>query len=372
MIDPIIAGTAAYQTLSALSNSLGELEYGNTPGEIAENAYDRTKTVITSAMRDALVQSVVYFERNLLDDRPVLENLLNVVHQLYGGYVLTALGLDSMIGDVRVRDLLKRVSSESFMGADELANKMLAHIDPNVKMQVSTEAAGPSLQQSLESDSARLSSGKILEVTFPVGGDGGKGTTIKTNIFLQLLPQALEPEVAAQLITLNYSESLTRRWTKYKVGEISFWADFMFGVHEMKKLDAALRKDRSGVLVAAMKKRQNSLVRNWMSLLIPKLQTRNAATTVMLISKDTFDRACSDAGFNFKIAGQRQRFFNKSMMLMVAVVDPDYAMVDLYTNGLSQYGSYPFSSLERIGSKGASLDMKSLMAVLAQGQTPKF
>jgi len=371
MIDPITAGTAAYQTLSALSNSLGELQYGHTPGEIAENAYDRTKTVITSAMRDALVQSVVYFERDLLDDRPVLENLLNVVHQLYGGYVLTALGLDSMIGDCRVRDLLKRVSSESYMDADELATKMLSSVAPGIKMQVSTEAAGASLQQSLDSDSARLSSGKILEVTFPIG-DGGKGATIKTNIFLQLLPQALEPEVASQLITLNYSESLTRRWTKYKVGEISFWSDFMFGVHEMKKLDAALRKDHSGVLVAAMKKRQNSLVRNWMSLLIPKLQTRNAATTVMLISKDTFDRACSDAGFNFKIAGQRQRFFNKSMMLMVAVVDPDYAMVDLYTNGLSQYGSYPFTSLERIGGKGASLDMKSLMAVLAQGQTPKF
>jgi len=364
----LATGAAAYQTLSALRQALTELNYGDSAAEIANGFMERAQPVITAAARSALVDSTIYLEEDLKDDPKLALNIMSTVQQLYGGYVITALGMESMIAGCRVRDLLRRVATEDFMMDTEL---LAAGRELLLGGHVSVEAAGATGGSSKVLDlegSGRFSAGKVFEVSFQLEN----GKKISTDIIVQLFPQWLDTKVTEQLVTLNYSESLRQRWTKYSTGEYTFWTDFMFGLQEMRGLDSALRKDKSGTLVEAMKKRQNALIKRLLSFALPKMQTRNAATTVLAITKPSFDRACSNAGIDLRIASHRDRFFTQSMMLMVVVVDIDHSMVDIFTNGLKNYGSYPFVSLEKVGGKDAAMDMKSLLAVLSQGNAARF
>ena len=363
MIDPITAGTATAAAVGTISGMLQNLQNASRRVVGAKETFDKSFTTsLSESIKDAMVSSTVYFEEDLFDDRPLLENLLGMINQIYGGYILSTLGLDSMIGDCRVRDMLKRIATEEFVTSVELADHAMAKfLDEPVAMEATTAKI-----VDRDSTDLRIGAGKTLEVQFVLSKD----VKVTAYVHVQLFPVPLAPQVASTLISLNYHDSLAQRWKKFRAKEISFWSDFLFCSYELKRMDTALRKDKTNVLAGALVRRSNALTRAWLSILDIK-KSSNTASTVLIIDKRTFQRACADAGVVFTSATDRNAFFKKSMMLMVLVVDQDYQTVDMYTHGLSQYGSYPFSSIEKV-SKGGGLDMKTLMALLSQGQSPRF
>jgi len=197
----------------------------------------------------------------------------------------------------------------------------------------------------------------------------GNGITI--NLFLNLMPRFMPQEVAHQFVAMNFTPSLAQRWMQMQVGEISFFKDFLLAQDLRKARRAALRKDKSGVLLEMEERRKNAVGNMWLkrSTLTPNKQ--NIANTILIFDKQSFDMACSKASLNFKNYNSRQRFFDQTFSMMVVTVDPMYNKVAMYYHSLPAVSEFTFDQMKR-NSKTEATDMTALMKQFAQGMAPKF
>ena len=214
------------------------------------------------------------------------------------------------------------------------------------------------------------------------------GTTyqFKAYLYVQLIPYVLTPDVVSGYIGANFAPPVSRRWTKFKAGEISFWKDFVLARDIIRKQKKILKQDKNGIILNMMSKQRSSLFAWWEGILGLVTQdnrghnpyglrnmSHNLANTMLITSKATFDRTCRDLGLNFDNWTQRQKFFNKTWSMLICVVDPLYNTVDMYFNGVDVKGSYNFAMINKVGAKGQdNFDLKEVMTAFSQGLTPKF
>lgn len=195
----------------------------------------------------------------------------------------------------------------------------------------------------------------------------------KAYIYVQLIPYILDSGVTSNFFDFNFVPGFLRRWRQLRTGEIKFFRDFIFAKDLVEKQKTAIKKDKSGILVDMLFRQRNALMR-WASQLAGlSPENHNAASSMCVISKQTFDIACASAHVDFTSFGQRERFFTKTFTMLVVVVDPMYGSVDMYINGINVKGNYTFDMINKVGTKGKdSFDLKQIMQALNQGMTPKF
>lgn len=208
----------------------------------------------------------------------------------------------------------------------------------------------------------------------------------KAYLYVQLIPYVLTPDVVSGYIGANFAPPVSRRWTKFKAGEISFWKDFVLARDIIRKQKKILKQDKHGIILSMMSKQRSSLFAWWEGILglvtsdanghNPvgiRSMSHNLANTMLITSKATFDRTCRELGLNFENWTQRQKFFNKTWSMLICVVDPLYNTVDMYFNGVDVKGSYNFAMINKVGAKGQdNFDLKEVMTAFSQGLTPKF
>jgi hypothetical protein len=349
------------------------LERGREWIQPAKDRYDALQasrmTSIAEHIRDTMIISSVYTEQVIVDEE-IYPAILSTLHQIYGAYVLTAIGLNEAVGGTKVRDLLRTVATESFVHGVALVNAYFD--DPRLDMPIVSLEATSSNVIDIDTTLARLPAGKIIELTINMGKDNKPLIIL---MYVQLTPVAIPTDVADGFITLNFTDSLRRRWMKMKAGEIRFINDFIFQQYELEKLDTALRQDTTGSLAGMVRRQQNALTKAWARLIVPSIsgkkdEHQNIASTTLVVSQSTFDRACKLAGVNFNQASDRNSFFGKSMMLMVVTVDTSFATATIYTHGLDTVGSYPFKTLEKVSNNG--MNMKDVMTLMSRGTAPRF
>lgn len=320
---------------------------------------------VTSYTRDTGVVSRMYIEQQLANE-DIIVPLISTLHQMYIGYILTALGLSNVVsGSKTVRDVLQLVSTESYMDATLIMNK-----DFGIGSRMGMEADGAKMVD-LDPQSQRLVAGKLIEFDMITGSYQGKPSIVKANIYVQLVPYVVQTEVIGAFASLNFTLDKSKRWAQYKAGEISLVKDYIMAGDLVAKHREALKADKSGVLAEMINRQHAGAAKYIMSLAGLTPENHNSASSIMIADKSTFERACHDAGINFHNVGERQGFFNKSFMMMVVLVDPMYNKIDLYLNGIQTRGEYTYNMINKVG-KGKDADIKDMMAMFGQGSVPKF
>ena len=200
----------------------------------------------------------------------------------------------------------------------------------------------------------------------------------KAYLYVQLIPYVLTPDVVEGYVTANFDPPISKRWTKFRAGEISFWKDFVLARDLIKKQAKVLKQDKHGIIIDMMNHQHNALFRWWegvVNVVTGHLRSpsHNLANTMLITSKATFDKACRENSINFNNNTQRQRYFNKTWSMIVCVVDPLYNTIEMYFNGVDMKGTYSFAMINKVGAKGQdNFDLKEVMSAFSQGLTPKF
>lgn len=200
----------------------------------------------------------------------------------------------------------------------------------------------------------------------------------KAYLYVQLIPYVLTPDVVEGYVSANFDPPISKRWTKFRAGEISFWKDFVLARDLIKKQAKVLKQDKHGIIIDMMNHQHNALFRWWegvVNVVTGHLRSpsHNLANTMLITSKATFDRACRENSINFNNVTQRQRYFNKTWSMIVCVVDPLYNTVEMYFNGVDMKGTYSFAMINKVGAKGQdNFDLKEVMSAFSQGLSPKF
>ena len=184
---------------------------------------------------------------------------------------------------------------------------------------------------------------------------------------------SLDNVSAGDFFSFNFVPGFLRRWKQLRSGEIKFIRDFIFARDLIERQKAAIKKDKNGVLVDMMLRQKNALFRWAMHAVGIRPENHNSASSMFVISKQSFDTACAAQRIDFKSNSVRQSFFNKTFTMLILVVDPMYGTMEMYINGVNVIGKYTFDMINKVGSKGKdSFDLKQIMQSLNQGMTPKF
>lgn len=375
-MDVVTAAAGAEIALSSLAKLL-------------RSAEDASSMSLSQYTKKCVVNSKVYIQKEIAQEE-IVGNLLSTLHNVYIGYILTALQMNTYVqGNKTVRDLMSVVATEDFEGDDYIKITNIGDdFGKTFNTVTLTEKDGTTLvsprntgrsnkvsQQSARvqtSDDTPFPSGKIVEVTFnTVNNRGEVGGKIAVNMFVQLLPRIIPYEVAEQFVSLSFTPGIEQRWLQYKVGEISFWEDFVLNLDILKKRRKALQSDNNEDLLAILQSQQNALSRQLMKLGRVNPEMQNIANSIVLFDKRSFDKFTKDSNLNFKRFGDRQRFFGKCFCMMLATIDTQYNTVELYINGLDAKCEYAFSQLIKT-SKKQDMNLVNLMNQMSQGRAPRF
>ena len=368
-----------------------------------------TPTSLTEFAKQSMINSRVYIEKNLATDE-ILTPLMQNIMSLYCGLVFTAVNLNQNIcGSKTVRDISSTVSSaeafdarqksntfdstmslmkDYFVGSnkDNLLNRPYTSMkrnsdnDANRTQIISDNRQIDNRNYSTKIDlktnsvidpepkSVSLPSGRILNI--PMLTDGKSSFNLQ--LLIQLFPFFIETDVAQEFINLNFTPSFWRRFTQFQAGEISFFKDFIFSCDLREKRMKALIKDKTGGLADMINKQKNAVASHWMNFLRkPGTEKINIASTILILNKNSVDKALNKNGIDLKSSSNRKKFFESSYCMMLVVVDQMYNEVDIYYNGIEAVSTFKYEQIKR-ESKKDSTDLVSIMKSYAQGLAPKF
>ena len=368
-------------------------------------------TSLTEFAKQSMINSRVYIEKNLATDE-ILTPLMQNIMSLYCGLVFTAVNLNQNIcGSKTVRDISSTVSSaeafdarqksntfdstmslmkDYFVGSnkDNLLNRPYTSMkqnnpnNPNPtkiisdNRQIDNRNYSTSTKIDLKTNSVidpepksvSLPSGRILSI--PMLTDAN--STFNLQLLIQLFPFFIETDVAQEFINLNFTPSFWRRFTQFQAGEISFFKDFIFSCDLREKRMKALIKDKTGGLADMINKQKNAVASHWMNFLRkPGTEKINIASTILILNKNSVDKALNKNGIDLKSSSNRKKFFENSYCMMLVVVDQMYNEVDIYYNGIEAVSTFKYEQIKR-ESKKDSTDLVSIMKSYAQGLAPKF
>lgn len=389
-----------------LTNTTGELSLGGILDAI-QTFEDATSTSLFQYTKRAVIMSRVFIEKNLAGEEILTPLMLNIMN-IYTGLIMTALNMNQYVyGSKKVRDAMSVVATESlseapadlqskfndyFLGSQaklmlsdrskhELHAGMEGISDINLTHSDGTPFGGNEYPTSIGSvKDAGIVPNDIKETTLPSGrviavdfgsNKGANGGTFKVNMYLQLLPTFIPTDVAHQFIEMNFTPSVRQRWMQVSAGEISFFKDFLLGQDRRKKRFKALRDDKTGALKEMIERQENNLSSSWLKLAQVTPERQNIANTILIFEKNSFDRACNNAGLKFKDFNSRQKFFNKTFSMIVATVDPMYNRIDMYYHGLNAMSTFTFDQMKK-NSKTEAVDLMAMMKTFANGMAPKF
>ncbi len=389
-----------------LTNTTGELSLGGILDAI-QTFEDATSTSLFQYTKRAVIMSRVFIEKNLAGEEILTPLMLNIMN-IYTGLIMTALNMNQYVyGSKKVRDAMSVVATESlseapadlqskfndyFLGSQaklmlsdrskrELHAGMEGISDINLTHSDGTPFGGNEYPTSIGSvKDAGIVPNDIKETTLPSGrviavdfgsNKGSTGGTFKVNMYLQLLPTFIPTDVAHQFIEMNFTPSVRQRWMQVTAGEISFFKDFLLGQDRRRKRFKALRDDKTGALKEMVERQENNLSSSWLKLAQVTPERQNIANTILIFEKNSFDRACNNAGLKFKDFNSRQKFFNKTFSMIVATVDPMYNRIEMYYHGLNAMSTFTFDQMKK-NSKTEAVDLMAMMKTFANGMAPKF
>ena len=95
------------------------------------------------------------------------------------------------------------------------------------------------------------------------------------------------------------------------------------------------------------------------------------ASNIVLMSSDTARQLEVEIGGRLKDASLRQRMFDKTYLMILVVIDPDYKMVRFYYDGISTHTELSFNDVKNLNKNGA-MDVGEVLRTLQLGQSPRF
>ncbi len=372
----------------ALVNNNGDVTFGGLIN-LVQNIEDATAMSLPQYVKRAIINSRVFIQKELAGEDVLTPLLLNISN-IYGGFILTAYGMNQYVTNSHtVRRLMDITATENFsekadddvvnIDVDQIIGNYFGSLAPKsveVPQMVEWKATNDISTVGNKTGSSfieipksvNIPQGRIIEVKF---GDPKSGKGFSIPLYLQLTPKFIPSEVMEQFVAINFTPSFRQRWMQTTVGEIDFINDLIFSADLVKKRRMALKRDTDGILKSMLDRQSNSLANAWLKLSQVTPERQNIANSIMIVDEQKFKRYCNNVGMKFENYSSRQKFFNRTFTMILCSVNPMDNTVTMYFHGLDAVGSYTFRQLET-NSRTESYDLSQIMRAYSQGIAPKL
>ncbi len=339
--------------LSVLNAALGAAKIINNADSLV--AYTQVARVEPITILD---RSVMFHEVT----PEVMQSLLSI----FAGYYLQAWDLSANINGVDVIRQLEKLNPSrdvlNNLGLESL-NDMEHKLPSLARMNVSLEASDDSVKQSRES--VNLSVGKLLQVEVRTG-DGPKGnSTVKIPVAIRLMVHPVAPDSLINILALGAKDqSTSERYHQWKAGNLSFFRDLVMCQDLIDEHKKNLREDTSGLFEAITHRRTGNMIS---SILSQNLSVASASN-IAVIGQDTATQLEAHLGSPLSKYATRKKIFDKTYMMLLAVIEPDWTRVTIYTRGIHESSSIDFRDL-KAGGTAKGPDVADILSAYKAGSS---
>lgn len=208
---------------------------------------------------------------------------------------------------------------------------------------------------------SNLAIGKLLNVE--ISSDGVSATV---PVIVRMNIMTVPTETMVHIYTSSSKDiSFANRWKEFWHGKIDFWKDFVFCNDLVDAHAKNLRNDKNGFYRMMIDRRNGNMA----AAMISGVPAINTASSILILSSQTAAAIAGQYGGDLADYRTRQRFFEQSYSMIIAVVDDRYGTTRFYTRDINEYTEVSARELQR-SSKGTGPDIGDILAAFRVGSSP--
>lgn len=355
---------------------------GNLPDFINALSSDS----LPDATKSLRIEPLVLVDTTL-QGQDFMSPLMQVLTNVYGGYILQAFAINSTIGDIAISRYVDRVNPKrsplnslvgtvvdaSRIGLESYQYRLPRYDEPyNVGMEAGEYGAskGGGVTRNVTKDAInqmrdieQLAVGKMLEVTIT---HNGQSATVP--MLVRLAPIGITPSVLNTVFSLDgYKNTYKERWHRWRSGELRLVQDMIFCNDLIDQHKAALRQDTRGFYRQVLKNRSG----NKLSAIFSGTPSINSASNVAIINSETVAEIEVELGGSIENPGVREKIFSTSSLMLLVVVDTQWDRVWIYHRGVDKPSELRVADLKPLTKNGGP-DVSEILARLLESKPPVY
>ena len=338
------------------------------------------KTLVT-ASSDLRVEPLI-----LVDERvsrlPYATDLMEAMQRLFTSYYLLAVASENTIGSCTIT---KRIGK--FAPDRNITNATAALLSVESyqfglpfpgepvgfdRYNYSPEAFRPHAEESFEADNKgsniaskvmeiqNLSIGQLVNVEIV-----HEGHRANIPVMVRLRALGASPEALSSILGLGMKDNtMSGRWLRFKVGDLSL-KDLITTQDMIDDYRRAVYSDKTGYFRTANKQANKGLL----ATMLTGTPSIGALSSMAVISKQTATEIERKYLGDLNNYAKRQEVFDKSMLMLLMVVDDDSSTVTVYTRDIEKSQTYWLKDIQK-SSKGSNNDLGELLKAFLNGNIP--
>lgn len=329
--------------------------------------------------RIARVEPLCVVDNDVILSEEIGETMQSML-ALVSGYYLQAVALSATIGKINVMKHLDKLNptrspSDNLGEAATWMMSMLSyeHCLPNpgeylghdgqiMSMEASSVEFGRDMTGTVK-EASNLSVGKLINVE--ISDDGHTGVI---PISIRLMAAAMStPEVIKILSIGTEDTSIKERWHSWRSGRIELIKDAILCVDLIDAHRRNLREDKDGVYSTIIERNR----KNQLSTILSGNPSVATASNLVVTSTETIAQLELHLNGKFDNFRVRQRVFEKTFLMIVAVIDKTWGRVTFYHRGLPHGTTVSIKDM-KTSNKGNGPDVADIMKAYQLGNAPSF
>jgi hypothetical protein len=312
----------------------------------------------------------------------VLQSLVNI----FAGYYLQAISLQTKIDNINIRKVLDRLNPdrdfvhpafESFEDIQTISIENYKFKLPRLGTEAFAVSQSAQMQKNLpvstggvEGDSSKvlneatnLAVGKMLDVCIQAGEQ-----KVHIPVRISFAPALLSNQSIMHILALKTEDNtLVERFHKWRSGRIGFIKDLMFCQDLIDEHKKAIMNDEAGVYTEIVKRANNA--KKFGALTFnPSLVS---ASNIFVISETVAREVEQKLGGKLSNARIRQLAFENTYAMIIAVIDRDFERVTFYHRGISASTDVSIRDIKN-SNKTKGPDIMDIMKALTMGNAASF
>lgn len=314
-----------------------------------------------------------------------LPDVLQTLTNIFTGYYLQAVALQTKIDNVNIRKVLDRlnpdrdfyhpafethkdiqtISIENYKFRlphhGELA--LEASDSANLAQQLpSPEVSGPDGSKVLN-ESLNMAVGKMIDVTIQSGEQ-----KVKIPVVVRLAPAIIPNQSIVHILALKTEDnSLVERFHAWRSGRISFMKDLVLCQDLIDQHKKALMNDDTGMYNEIIRRANNSKVYGALSQNVSLV----SASNIFVLSETAAEEVEHKLGGKLDNARVRQKAFENTYAMIIAVIDRNFERVTFYHRGIAASTDVSIRDIKS-SNKTKGPDILDVMQALSSGKAPSF
>lgn len=214
--------------------------------------------------------------------------------------------------------------------------------------------------------SSNLSVGKMVEVTLSDSEDSNSKVKLPVSFKLSVSTSPSDAIVSALSLD-NRNTTMTERYHAWRMGDISFWKDFILCQDMIKERKKLMMSNKNGAIHKMIERSNSGRITGLMN----GKPSMAAATAIFMMSSTTAEELETKLSGSLSSVNIRNKIFQSGHMMLLVVIDKAYEQVTFYHRDIAEPTVLTLRDM-KMANKDTGPNLTDIMKAFMMGNSPTF